>query len=143
MAARMPTLVTQMGSNLFILFHVLKTHSSSRNSSCTAAPTCFAKSYHGIRGTAEEFNTRLRNFETAKFLADKAASGWSPYDRVPRIELVRLRSLCIRGRASPPPEPILERLFGAPAAPTKTKTAVTPLPREVFWHVLSFWRASQ
>ena len=103
----------------------------------------FAKSYHGIRGTAEEFNTRLRNFETAKFLADKAASGWSPYDRVPRIELVRLRSLCIRGRASPPPEPILERLFGAPAAPTKNKTAVTPLPREVFWHVLSFWRASQ
>ena len=44
----------------------------------------------------------------------------------------------------PPPE--LERLFDCPSsATTKTKAAraARPLPKEVFWHVLSFWRSSR
>ena len=94
---------------------------------------------------AEELNTQFGHTEVADFLRDvKAAGGWKPYARAPRIELVRLRSLCARGRATPPPEPILERLFGAPA-PTKSKAArvARPLPKEVFWHVLSYWRTSR
>ena len=101
-----------------------------------------AKGAHGL--DAEEFNTRFGNVEVANFLRDvKAAGGWKPYARAPRIELVRLRSLCARGHASPPPEPILERLFGAQVSPTKSKAARVPLPNEVFWHVLSYWRTSR
>ena len=73
-----------------------------------------------------------------------AAGSWKAYARQPRVELVRLRSLCARGRATPPPE--LERLFDCPSsATTKTKAAraARPLPNEVFWHVLSFWRSSR
>ena len=74
-----------------------------------------------------------------------AAGSWKAYARQPRVELVRLRSLCARGRATPPPEPVIERLFGAPASPTKAKAArvARPLPNEVFWHVLSYWRTSR
>ena len=71
-----------------------------------------------------------------------AAGGWRPYARAPRIELVRLRSLCSRGRATPPPA--LRRLFGAPAPPSnKVARVVSPLPDEIFWLVLSFWRTSR
>jgi hypothetical protein len=100
---------------------------------------------HGGRGDAEDFNTRNGNLEVANFLRDvKAAGGWKPYARAPRIELVRLRSLCARGRATPPRA--LERLFDCPSsATTKAKAArvARPLPKEVFWHVLSYWRTSR
>lgn len=50
----------------------------------------------------------------AGLLADvKRAGGWAKYARAPRIELARLRSLCARGRATPPPNAVLERLFNA------------------------------
>ena len=94
---------------------------------------------------AEEINTQWGHFEVAHFLRDvKAAGGWKPYARAPRIELVRLRSLCARGRATPPRA--LERLFDCPSsATTKAKAArvARPLPKEVFWHVLSYWRTSR
>ena len=74
-----------------------------------------------------------------------AAGSWKAYARQPRVELVRLRSLCARGRATPPPE--LERLFDCPSSATtekpKAARAARPLPNEVFWHVLSFWRSSR
>jgi hypothetical protein len=75
----------------------------------------------------------------------KAAGGWKSYVRAPRVELVRLRLLCARGRARPPSSnPILARLFGAPGSSKKStrasKLASRPLPKEVFWHVLSYWR---
>jgi hypothetical protein len=67
---------------------------------------------------------------TADFLeAVRVAGGWKSYARAPRIELARLRLLCTRGRASPPP--VLARLFAA------------DLPNGVFWSVLSFWRSSR
>ena len=85
--------------------------------------------------------------------AVKAAGSYKAYARAPRIELVRLRSLCARRRATPPPDPILERLFDTPAFErnlvpecphTKAaRGAAPPLPNEVFWHVLSFWRTSR
>ena len=80
----------------------------------------------------------------------KNAGGWKPYAAAPRVALVRLRLLCARGRATPPPEPVLRRLFGAPAAPAgplrstmsskKAGRGARPIPNEVFWHVLAFWR---
>ena len=92
----------------------------------------------------------------------KSAGSWKAYVRAPRVELVRLRSLCARGRATPPHAAsgslerlltlsaaemvIFERLFAFPSSPTtKTKAArvARPLPNEVFWHVLSFWRSSR
>ena len=75
----------------------------------------------------------------------RAAGSWKAYARQPRVELVRLRSLCARGRATPPPE--LERLFDCPSSATtktpKAARAARPLPKEVFWLVLSFWRSSR
>jgi hypothetical protein len=94
----------------------------------------------------------LRNnaSKTAEFLAAvKRAGSWRAYWRAPRVELVRLRSLCDRGRAEPPSPrrrvssgsnelsaaeaKVLERLFGAPTR---------RLPNEVFWTILMFWRSS-
>jgi hypothetical protein len=99
----------------------------------------------GYGGYAEDCAEDWGYLELADFLRDvKAAGGWKPYARAPRIELVRLRSLCARGRATPPPE--LERLFDCPSsATTKAKAArvARPLPNGVFWHVLSYWRTSR
>ena len=87
--------------------------------------------------------------KAANFLAEvKAAGSWRAYWRAPRVELVRLRSLCDRGRAEPPSPrassgsnelsaaeaKVLERLFGAPTR---------RLPNEVFWTILTFWRSSR
>ena len=98
--------------------------------------------------------------KSADFLAAvKRASGWKQYWRAPRIELVRLRSLCDRGRAAPPSTAssaklgtlqalslaetiIFERLFG----PTATRSPRGPsnrLPNEIFWNILTFWRSSR
>ena len=67
---------------------------------------------------------------TADFLEDvRVAGSYKAYARAPRVELTRLRLLCARGRASPPP--VLARLFAA------------ELPNGVFWSVLSFWRSSR
>ena len=69
--------------------------------------------------------------ELADFLEKVMAAGtWTKYSNAPRVELVRLRALCARGRAAPPRE--LERLFD-----------VAALPNEVFWTVISFWRSSR
>ena len=88
--------------------------------------------------------------------AVKSAGSYRRYVAAPRAALMRLRTLCARGRATPPHAAsgmqtisvaemvIFERLFAFPSSPTtKTKAARRPLPNEVFWHVLSFWRSSR
>ena len=55
----------------------------------------------------------------------------------PRVELAWLRLLCARGRATPLADPALARLFGAPDESTRA------VPKEVFWHVLAYWRSSR
>lgn len=95
--------------------------------------------------TAEYEARSAKNHIVADFLADvRLAGGWKPYARAPRIELTRLRLLCARGRATPPQDPVLQRLFSVRASPTTTKSArlSRPLPKEVFWLVLAFWRSS-
>jgi hypothetical protein len=85
--------------------------------------------------------------KTLDFLTDVVAAGsWKAYLRAPRIELVRLRSLCARGRA-PSSDSFLQRLFGTPGSSARSTRAAKltsrPLPNEVFWHVLTYWCTSR
>ena len=128
--------------------------------------------------------------EAAALLAEiRLAGGWQPYVRAPRKQLLMLRILCERGRASPSrvggedirdlqarilgasslaeaqnvarmlepaPPRILSRLFpwrpplqGDVAATEERATLrarapwVAPLPKEVFWLILEFWRCDR
>ena len=88
-----------------------------------------------------------RGHEITQFvLADvRAAGGIKQYYRQPIVQLNVLRLLCERGRATAPsahacyasgPSGVLARLFPGP------RTLLGPkLPRELFAHVLSFWRS--
>ena len=68
-------------------------------------------------------------------LADvRAAGSWKRYVNKPRIDVIVLQRLCAAGRASPPPA--LARLF-----PTSTKSP--PLPKEMVWLILKFWRTDR
>ena len=78
-----------------------------------------------------------RGHEITQFvLADvRAAGGIKQYYRQPIVQLNVLRLLCERGRATAP-SGVLSRLFPGP------RTLLGPkLPRELFAHVLSFWRS--
>ena len=58
----------------------------------------------------------------------RAAGGtWAAYRRLPRKEVLRLRSLSKRGRAKAT-DPTIDRVF--------------QLPNELAWCVLDFWRAT-
>lgn len=95
------------------------------------------------------------NLELAQlFAAVKQAGSWRNYSNEHRIALVRLRTLCERGRARPPStrrEPVLARLFAAEPPPSSTKKAARlasrapkrPLPNEIFRHILAFWRTDR
>ena len=96
--------------------------------------------------------------KSADFLAAvKLDGGWQKYLRAPRVELVRLRSLCDRGRAAPCSTvtfanrlyaldladiEILGRLFG-PSALKSPRGPRNRLPNEIFWNILAFWRTSR
>ena len=91
---------------------------------------------------ASDEQSPIRILKVADFLAEvKRAGSWKAYLKAPRVELVRLRSLCNRDRAAPPPDPILQRLFANVAvSPSKPARTRRPLPNGIFWHVLQFWR---
>ena len=73
------------------------------------------------------------------------AGSWKAYVREPAVALLSLRYLCLAGRATPPPR--LARCFGAPSIPAageaqkRVRSAAnsTPLPDDVFEHILTFW----
>ena len=65
----------------------------------------------------------------------RVAGGIKQYYRQPIVQLNVLRLLCERGRATAP-SGVLSRLFPGPKTLTGPK-----LPRELFVHVLSFWRS--
>jgi hypothetical protein len=82
--------------------------------------------------------------ERADFLAAvRAAGGWRKYICEPRINLLMLRLLCQDGRATAPAGTVLERLFPSRSAARRRRVARTTLPKEVFWHVVSFWRSDR
>ena len=59
----------------------------------------------------------------------RAAGGtWTAYRRQSRKDVLRLRSLMLRGRTKDAADPIVAR--------------VLRLPNELCWHVLQFWRAT-
>ena len=90
----------------------------------------------------------------ALLAAVRCAGGWKKLVRAPRIRLLVLHSLCQEGRAVAPAGTVLERLFSPPPPPETARrmrsrstaraarNARTALPKEVFWHVLTFWRSS-
>ena len=64
----------------------------------------------------------------------RAAGGtWAAYRRHPRKQILRLRSLVLRGRARP-------RVRTRAADPVAAR--VLRLPNELTWRVLEFWRAT-
>ena len=66
----------------------------------------------------------------------RAAGSWKRYVAAPRKQLIVLRCLCAAGRASPPP--VLARLFPVPES-----TEAPPLPKELAWKILQFWRTDR
>ena len=131
----------------------------------------FAKSVHDCDAEANARNLAAYEglparfsspelLKSADFLAAvKLDGGWQKYLRAPRIELVRLRSLCDRGRAAPCSTAssaklgtlqalsvaemmIFERMFG-PSATKSPRGPSNRLPNEIFWNILTFWRSSR
>jgi hypothetical protein len=96
---------------------------------------------------AEAYARAYRRPRIAFMLAEvRAAGGWKRYVREPEFSMLLLRYLCLRGRATPPAS--LARVFGPPPIPNAGKARTrarrlasgsTPLPDEIFRHVLAFW----
>jgi hypothetical protein len=96
--------------------------------------------------TALTMAIRSPDADWARLLtAVEAAGSWKRYAREPVVQLLCLRHLCLAGRATAPPN--LVRCFGSPPVPnagearTRRRRAAgsTPLPDEVFAHILGFW----
>ena len=108
-----------------------------------------------IRMSDEELEERQREnrerrlpWDTcAALLADvQSEGGWARYARRPRSRLLALRALCERGRATPP-KGILARLFPNAPPPERRSRRLNaisrPLPKEVFWTILAYWRSDR
>ena len=102
------------------------------------ARTRLAKPIYTGDGIPENPNSTRRPGAVEAFLAllvdVRAAGSFKRYANAPRLDVVVLQALCVKGRASPPPA--LARLF-----PTSTKSP--HIPREIFWRILQFWRTDR
>ena len=92
----------------------------------------------------EDTNARkMRGFEYLSRVY--AAGGFVEHLAGPRLELVKLRRLCLAGRASvrAPESELLVQLFGlAATARTRRRGQLRgrrKIPDEVFRHIVSFW----
>ena len=73
----------------------------------------------------------------------RALASQHPSFRAPRVSLVVLRSLCEKGRATPPRrDRVLGALFAGTGGGSRRKGAAVVIPREVFWKVFEFWPCS-
>ena len=108
-----------------------------------------------IGGTAEDMAKAQGHDECVTLLSGvRLAGGWKKWVSIPRKQLVVLRVLCERGRASTE-DALLARLFpsNAPAEEAEeddddaaSRARVAPrgeVPKEVFWHVLEYWKSSR
>ena len=75
--------------------------------------------------------TRYYYDACARLVADVRAAGgtWTAYRRQSRKDVLRLRSLVLRGRTKDAADPVVAR--------------VLRLPNEMCWNVLKFWRATR
>ena len=109
----------------------------------------------GIGGTAEAMAEHWNWHECVALLSGvRLAGGWKKWVSIPRKQLVVLRVLCERGRASTE-DALLARLFpsNSPAEEAEedddeaaSRARVAPrgeVPKEVFWHVLEYWQSSR
>ena len=64
----------------------------------------------------------------------RAAGGWRAYDREPRAEVLRLRSLALRRRA------VLPRATRHNGPNMRSLDFLVRCPPEIAWHVLGYWR---
>ena len=108
-----------------------------------------------IGGTAEDMAKANGHRECVALLSGvRLAGGWKKWVSIPRKQLVVLRVLCERGRASTE-DALLARLFpsNSPAEEAEedddeaaSRARVAPrgeVPKEVFWHVLEYWQSSR
>ena len=79
---------------------------------------------------SDSAQTRYYYDALTKLVADIRAAGgtWTAYRKQSRKDVLRLRSLMLRGRTKDATDPIVAR--------------VLRLPNEMCWHVLKFWRAT-
>ena len=102
------------------------------------ARTRLSKEIYTGEGIPENTRSCRRPGAVEAFLellaAVRAAGSWKRYVNKPRIDVIVLQRLCAAGGASPPPA--LARLF-----PTSTKSP--PLPKEMVWLILKFWRTDR
>ena len=98
---------------------------------------------------AYEWAIERGNYEAAGLLdAVRGAGGWESYTLLPRMRVLALRVLCEQGRAKTD-DALLARLFPYheptedSARPLRGRTSRSDIPKEVFWHILAFWRSSQ
>ena len=66
----------------------------------------------------------------------RAAGGWRAYDRRPRAEVLRLRSLALRRRAVFLPSTILR--YDHPYI--RSLAFLVQCPPEIAWQILGYWR---
>ncbi len=64
----------------------------------------------------------------------RAAGGWRAYDRRPRAEILRLRSLALRRRA------VLPRATRHNGPNMRSLEFLVRCPPEIAWHILGYWR---
>ena len=64
----------------------------------------------------------------------RAAGGWRAYDRKPRAEILRLRSLAQRRRA------VLPSATRHDGQYIRSLEFLVRCPPEIAWHVLGYWR---
>ena len=64
----------------------------------------------------------------------RAAGGWRAYDRRPRAEVLRLRSLALRRRA------VLPSATRHNGPNMRSLNFLVRCPPEIAWHILGYWR---
>ena len=79
--------------------------------------------------------------------AVRAAGSLRAYVATPRVQLLVLRILCEKDRASSPDTFLARRLFPCETerrAPLRSsRYARAALPKELFWHIVQFWRSDR
>ena len=125
-----------------------------------ATPPREVREHEGVPQTLEEWSAHQpsRRLTHALLRDVRLCGGWKGYVREPRVRLLLLRELCLRGRAAPPRATLLARLFVAAPAPTRRQTRTSrrarggddddrrllgELPAPIFWHVMKFWRSER